>query len=213
MTDDRLAEETIDRHVLHAGRYLTFRIDTIRDATGAEHRREIVDHPGAVAIVALDGEELLLVRQFRTAAGRILLEIPAGTLERRPDGSVEPSDGAARRELGEETGFEAAAWRRLGSFWTAPGFASERMTLYLATRLRPQADYRGPEPDERLDLVRMPWRAAVAQAERGAIEDAKTLVGLFWLARLADRGELELRSRLSWPATRPGPPGGCGARG
>ena len=190
MTDDRLAEETIDRHVVHAGRYLTFRIDTIRDATGAQHERDIVDHPGAVAILPLDGEDLLLVRQFRTAAGRILLEIPAGTLERGSDGSVEAPDGAARRELGEETGFEAARWRRLGSFWTAPGFASERMTLYLATDLRPQADYHGPEPDERLDLVRLPWPEAVARAERGEIEDAKSLVGLFWLARLADRGEI-----------------------
>ncbi|TAM77564.1 MAG: NUDIX hydrolase [Chloroflexota bacterium] len=187
VSDERLVEETIARRVVHAGRYIRFEVDTIRDPDGGVHEREIVDHPGAVAILPLDGDDLLMVRQYRTAAGRILLEIPAGTLDRRADGSIEPPEEAGPRELGEETGFVAATWRRLGSFWTAPGFASERMTLYLATELSPLPDYRGPEPDERLDLVRLPWVEALGRAERGEIEDAKSLVGLFWLARLRER--------------------------
>ncbi|HEX5465413.1 MAG TPA: NUDIX hydrolase [Candidatus Limnocylindrales bacterium] len=190
MSDAELEEETVASRLIHDGRYIRFRLDTIRDAGGGLHEREIVDHPGAVAILPLDGQDLLMVRQFRTAAGRILLEIPAGTLERQAGGAVEPPEDAAPRELGEETGFAAGTWRRLGSFWTAPGFASELMTLYLATDLSPLADYSGPEPDERLDLVRLPWREALRRAEAGAIEDAKSLVGILWLARLAERGEL-----------------------
>jgi ADP-ribose diphosphatase len=190
VTDDRLLEETTARRVIYAGRYITFRLDTLRDPEGGLHDREVVDHPGAVAILPLDGEDLLMVRQFRAAAGRILLEIPAGTLDRRPDGTIEPPDEAAPRELIEETGFQAGRWRRLAAFWTAPGFASELMTLYLATELSPVADYAGPEPDERLDLIRLPWRAALARAERGEVQDAKSLLGILWLARLAAEGAL-----------------------
>jgi ADP-ribose pyrophosphatase len=190
MADEHLRETTVARRVVHAGRFITFRVDTVEDAAGGRHEREVVDHPGAVAILALDGDDLLLVRQYRLPAGRVLLEIPAGTLDRQPDGRVEDPDLAAPRELAEETGHQAASWRRLGTFWTAPGFASEAMTLYLAGNLTAIAGYAGPEPDERLDLVRLPWREALALAEAGGIEDAKSLVGIFWLARLAEGGRL-----------------------
>jgi ADP-ribose pyrophosphatase len=184
LDDAALIETTIARRTVHAGRFIRFRVDTIRGPDGRQHQREIVDHPGAVAIVPLDGSDLLLVRQYRTAAQRVLLEIPAGTLDRRVDGAIEPPDEAAPRELAEETGYTAGTWRRLGRFWTAPGFASEAMTLYLATDLQPVEDYAGPEEDEHLRLVRLPWPTALAQAEAGEIEDAKTLIGIFWLARL-----------------------------
>ena len=190
MADEGLAERTVARRVVHEGRFITFSIETVEDADGGRHQREVVEHPGAVAIVALDGADLLLVRQYRTPARRVLLEIPAGTLDRDPDGAIEDPALAAPRELAEETGFQAASWQRLGTFWTAPGFASEAMTLYLARGLTPVAGYAGPEPDERLELVRLPWREALALAESGAIEDAKSLVGIFWLARLAAEGRL-----------------------
>ena len=184
MTDDRLHETVIESRVLHRGHYVIFREDTVVDPDGGRHLRDIVDHPGAVAVVALDGDDLLLVRQYRLAAGRILLEIPAGTLDRLPDGSIEDPELAAPRELGEETGYRAATWRRLGTFWTAPGFASEAMTLYLATDLTPIDGYTGPETDERLDLVRMPWLEAVGAVERGDFADGKTVAGILWVARL-----------------------------
>jgi ADP-ribose pyrophosphatase len=184
MSDDRLHETLLESRIVHRGTYVTFRVDTVQDPDGGRHQRDIVEHPGAVAVVALDRDDLLLVRQFRLAAGRILLEIPAGTLDRNADGSVEDPELAAPRELGEETGYHASTWRRLGTFWTAPGFASEAMTLYLATDLAAIDGYDGPEPDERLDLVRMPWLDAVAGAERGDFADAKTVAGILWVARL-----------------------------
>jgi len=190
MTDDHLIETTVERRVLHRGRFITFRVDTIEDPQGKRHSREIVEHPGAVAVIPIDGEDVLMVRQYRTPVARVILEIPAGTLDRMPDGSIEDPDEAAPRELSEETGHRAGNWRLLGRFWTAPGFTEERMHLYLATDLEALDDYRGPDEDEYLDLVRLPWREAIAMAERGQIEDAKTLAALLWLARLADAGEL-----------------------
>lgn len=188
MADERLLETTVASRTVHEGRFITFRVDTVEDAAGARHQREVVDHPGAVAIVALDGDDLLLVRQYRSPAGRVLREIPAGTLDRLADGGIEDPDQAAPRELAEETGYRARDWRRLGTFWTAPGFASEAMTLYLARDLEALDAYAGPEPDERLDLERMSWPDAVALAEAGGIEDAKSLVGIFWVARLIAAG-------------------------
>lgn len=190
MADEHLIERTVERQVVLEGDYLTFRVDTVEDAGGRRHRRELVIHPGAVAIIALVDGDVLLVRQFRTAVGQICLELPAGTLDRTEDGSIEEPDRAAPRELGEETGYSARDWRHLARFFTAPGFATEEMHLYLATGLTPLADYAGPAEDERLDLVRIPWRRAVEMAEEGLIDDAKSLVGLFWLDRLAARGEL-----------------------
>ena len=190
MEDEHLIERTVERHVVLHGDYLTFRVDTVEDAEGRRHRRELVIHPGAVAIVALVDGDVLLVRQFRAAVGRVCLELPAGTLDRAADGSIEDPERAAPRELGEETGYAARDWRHLGRFFTAPGFATEEMHLYLASGLTPLPAYAGPAEDERLDLVRIPWRRAVEMAEEGLIDDAKSLVGLFWLDRLAARGEL-----------------------
>jgi ADP-ribose pyrophosphatase len=176
----------VDTEILHRGHYLDFRIVTVERADGSRATRDIVGHPGAVAIVAIDeAERVLLVRQWRVAAGAALLEIPAGTLDVDAATSrTEDPDAAAARELEEETGYRAGHWEKLGSFWTAPGFATELMHLYLATDLRPADDERaGPDEDERLELERMPWRDAVAAADRGEILDAKSIVGLYRLAR------------------------------
>ncbi len=181
-----LAERLVASELLHRGHVLEFRVDTVERADGRRARRDVAVHPGAVAIVAVDPEDrVLLVRQYRHPAGRALLEIPAGTLDRDPaSGATEDPDVAARRELEEETGYRAGHWERLTDFWTAPGFATERMFLYLATDLTLAGpDRLDPDEDEVLELVRLPWRDAVAAAERGEIGDAKSLVGILWLAR------------------------------
>ncbi len=158
-------------------------------ADGTRATRDIAGHPGAVAIVALDDDgRVALVRQWRLPADAALLEIPAGGLDVHDDGTKEDPDLAAARELEEETGLRAGSWRRLGSFYTAPGFTDEYMHLFLATDLSPAGEHGrlGPDEDERLILEWRAWPDAVAAAERGDIRDAKSIVGLFWLARVMD---------------------------
>jgi ADP-ribose diphosphatase len=205
--DEELVERVVDSRVLHQGRYLTFRIDTIERADGTRSERDIAGHPGAVAIVAIDADDrVLLVRQWRTPAEGILLEIPAGTLDRDPEtGATEDPALAARRELEEETGYRAGSWQQLASFWTAPGFASERMHLYLATDLSPaHPDERlGPDEDEHLRLERRPFAEAVAAVDAGEIADAKSLVGLLWVERL--RSSMARTDRVGQAGQSAGP--------
>ena len=141
-----------------------------------EHEREIVEHPGAVAIVAVDAEEhVWLVRQLREATRRELLELPAGTAEPGEDPLA-----TARRELREECGLHGGTWRELTSFWTTPGFCREFMHVFLAEDVeRGVAD---PDEDEALEIVRWPV-AEVGQRLR-EIEDAKTLAGLLLFLRV-----------------------------
>lgn len=197
MDDTELLETRLSTETVHRGGYLTVRVDTVKDAMGRRHTRDVVEHPGAVAILPLDGEDLLLVRQFRTPIGQVLLELPAGTLDRRADGSLEAPDACAPRELAEETGHTARTWRLLGRFYTAPGFATEEMHLYLATGLQPIEGYTGPDTDERLHVSRIPWRRALEMADSGLITDAKSLIGLFWLDRLGSQDELPEASAVA----------------
>jgi ADP-ribose pyrophosphatase len=179
-----LTEQVVGSKTIYSGKYLTFRIDTVERTDGSRAEREVVGHPGAVAILAVDdAERVLMVRQYRAPAARILLEIPAGTLDIDPDsGAIEDPNLAAPRELEEETGYRAGSLRLLTSFWTAPGFATELMHLYLATDLRPADDNRiGPDEDERLELEHVPVSEALAAIERGEIADAKSILALLWL--------------------------------
>ncbi len=190
MNDD-LTERLVDRQVVHHGNYMTFAKDTVLDADGRQHTRDVVLHPGAVTIVAIRADrQVLLVRQYRHAAGEALLELPAGTLDRQPDGSMEDRLAAAKRELTEETGYMAATWRELATFFTAPGFASELMTMFLATGLSADPAYKGADPDERLNLEPLPFDEALALARDHQIRDAKTLIGLFEVDALARAGEV-----------------------
>ena len=184
--DAHLRERLVSSEVLRRSRILEFRVDTVELPDGTGSTRDIAGHPGGVAMVAIDDQDrVLLVRQWRHAIGRALLEIPAGTLDRHDDGSIEAHAPAAARELEEETGYRAASWRYLGAFYTAPGFTSELMHVYLATDLSLAHEGRlGPDEDERLDLVPVPLAEAIAMADRGEIADAKSIVGLLRAARL-----------------------------
>jgi ADP-ribose pyrophosphatase len=142
-----------------------------------EHEREIVDHPGSVAIVAVDGDGILtLVRQRREAVRTELVELPAGTLE-QGEAPLE----SARRELAEETGLTGGTWREVTAFYTTPGFCRERMHLFFAEGV--EHGDASPESDEELELVRWPVGEIASRIDQ--IEDAKTLVGL--LLYLRDR--------------------------
>jgi ADP-ribose pyrophosphatase len=188
--DDPLRERLVSSEVLRRSRILEFRIDTIETPDGKQSTRDIAGHPGAVAVVAIDdADRVLMVRQWRHATGGPLLEIPAGTLDRHPDGSLEDHAVAAARELEEETGSRASSWRYLGSFYTAPGFTSELMHLYVATGLTSShEDGLRPDEDEHLELQAIPFVEALAMAMRGDIHDAKSMVGILVAARLRESG-------------------------
>jgi len=160
------------------GRRVAVRVDQVEREDGHATTREIVEHPGAVGILAWDGARLAVVRQWRHAAGRTLLEIPAGTLE--PD---EPPDATARRELAEEVGLAAETWEAGPSFFTAPGFCTERMHLYLATGLTPAPDGAAADTDEALEPDWISLPDALRAVDDGRIEDAKSIAGIGWLAR------------------------------
>lgn len=168
--------EPIRSEELYRGRVVTLRKDTIRTAEGKELQREVVAHPGAVVIVAEEGGDLLFVRQYRYAAGESLLELVAGTLEP----GEEPAETAAR-ELQEEAGYKAGRMTKLGEFYSAPGFCSELLHLYLAEELTPS---RLPgDEDEEIELVRLSLPKALEMAMGGQLRDAKTLAGVLLYAQ------------------------------
>jgi ADP-ribose pyrophosphatase len=135
-----------------------------------EHERETVEHPGAVAIVAVDGEGFVtLVRQLREPARKRLLELPAGTAE-----PGEEPLATAQRELQEECGLTGGKWREVAAFWTTPGFCRERMHVFAAESV--ERGEASPADDEELELVR--WRVTEIRERLEEIEDAKSLAGL-----------------------------------
>ena len=165
--------ERISSEIAWEGRIATVRVDRFRYGDGGEAEREIVAHPGAVAVVAHDGENLYLVRQPREAVGeQALLELPAGKLDEEGEEPLE----TARRELAEEIGKGARTWEHLTSFYTSPGFADEECHVYLATDLfDEQAD---ADDSERIELAVTPL-AELDEVIAGC-RDSKTLVGLLW---------------------------------
>ena len=168
---------TVESSYIHRGRRINLRSDRIRAPSGQELIREVVEHPGAVAIVALDAEgQVILVRQYRHAVGRTLLEIPAGTLEPGED----PLE-CARRELEEETGYAAARWERIAGFYSSPGFCDEYLTIFQATGL--SATPTRPDPDEIQGLVCVPLSETPRLIASGEICDSKSIIGLLTVAQ------------------------------
>ena len=171
------AEETLSSDRVFEGRRITVRVSRIRLPDGVEGIRESVLGPDAVVVVAVDADgQVLLVRQYRSAPGVELLELPAGGIE--PD---ETPREAAQRELREETGQAAAELRELGSFYSAPGILSERMFAFLAMGL---SDAPLPaDEDERISLERLPFAEALEVARAGGFQDGKTLASLLMAER------------------------------
>jgi ADP-ribose pyrophosphatase len=170
-------EETLSSRRLYEGAIVKLRVDRVRMSKGPEVVREVVEHGGAVALVALDPEgRLLFVRQHRYATGRALLELPAGTLEPGEDPEV-----CAARELEEETGFRAGRLQRLGGFFVAPGYCTEYIHAYLATGLQPGTA--GGDEDEDIEMLPLPLDEVLRLVETGELEDAKSLAALFLYLR------------------------------
>lgn len=178
-----LEEQLLSSRPAFDGRLLKLRVDTVKLPSGKEATREVVEHPGAVAIVAVtDDQELVLVRQYRRAAGSILLEVPAGTLAKG-----EPPAEAALRELEEETGYRAKKVKKVFSGFVAPGYSTEMIHFYLAeemTLLRPHT-----EDDEFIEVDLVDLETCLDLVKRGEIKDNKTIIGIM-IADLASRGEL-----------------------
>lgn len=169
--------EKTGEEVKWEGRIARVRVDSFRHEDGEEVTREVIGHPGAVAIVAHDEEHVWLVRQPREAVGEDgLLELPAGKL----DVEGEPPLQSAQRELAEEIGKAAATWERLTSFYTSPGFTDEEVEVYLATGLS-DAGPAEAEEDERIEIV--PWPLARLDEAIDDCRDSKSLIGLLWLHR------------------------------
>ena len=154
-------EETLRRINRYQGIIVDVRVDQVRLADGKVTFREVVQHPGGVCVLPVDDKGVAYcVRQYRYPAGEHLLEVPAGKLEPGED----PRE-CAIRELGEETGFTAGEMISLGSFYTSPGFSTEKLHLFLATGLKNGQAH--PDEGEFLDLVRIPLGALADMASRG----------------------------------------------
>jgi len=167
-----LSEVTISTRRVYEGRVVSLRVDRVRLLDGRVTDREIVEHGGAVGVVALhDDGDVLLVRQFRSALGMQLLEIPAGTL-----GADEDVRACAFRELHEETGYSAQQMEPLYAFYSSPGFSNERIWLFLATGLSPGSQ--NVESDELIEVVKVPLERALEMVAAGEICDGKSILGI-----------------------------------
>ena len=164
--------EFIKSEPLLQGRAFKIRRDTLKTPDGKETKFEIIEHGGSVIIIPVDADgNILFVRQYRHAAGKDLLELPAGTR----DGD-EPYEDCAAREIREETGMEAGKLEKVGEFYLAPGYSTEFMGVFIATDLKPnplEADF-----DEFLSVEKIPVQEALQRAERGEVPDAKSLAAL-----------------------------------
>jgi nudix-type nucleoside diphosphatase (YffH/AdpP family) len=157
---------------LYTGKVLNLRVDQVQFDDGTSTVREVVEHRGAAAIVPLLEDKVVLVRQFRYATSSDLLEIPAGTLEPR-----EEPETCARRELEEETGYRCNELRKILECFVAPGYSTEKIHFYLATKLKPSKMM--TEEDERIKPEIVPIAQALEKIRTGEIQDAKTVCALY----------------------------------
>jgi 8-oxo-dGTP pyrophosphatase MutT (NUDIX family) len=180
--------DVTSREPIYAGEVVDLSVVHYRRPGGLVVRREVIAHPGAVVMVPVEQDHVLMVRQPREAVGEYLLELPAGKL----DVPGEPPLECARRELAEEVGRAAGAWRDLGGFYTAPAILEEYIHCFLATDLSPVAHE--PIPEEEIEVVPVP----LVQLDEliAQVHDAKSLIGLLRLRGIVGRhGDAPGRAR------------------
>ena len=173
-----LSEQRLSSKLVYDGKLLKVRSDTVRLPDGGTAEREFVEHPGAVAVIALtDAGELVMERQYRYPLGRDMIEIPAGKIDTGEDPLA-----TARRELKEETGYTAARWRHVATIHIAIAYSNERIEIYLAQGLK----HEGAKLDEEefLEVFTLPLATALAWVREGKITDSKTVAGLFWAEKV-----------------------------
>jgi 8-oxo-dGTP pyrophosphatase MutT (NUDIX family) len=179
LTEDQGGFRQVGERLVHQGHVVAFAVGTFEGPDGTTFERDIVRHPGAVSVVAVDDEGMaVLVRQYRAVLDEWILELPAGKLD------VEGEDPVvcAQRELVEEVGLEATEWELLAEFHHSPGFCDELGRVYLARGLTAVPDARQGVEEETMTLERWPLEAAVRMVTDGTVHDAKTCIGLL-LAR------------------------------
>jgi ADP-ribose pyrophosphatase len=172
-----LEEKTVSSEFPFSGKLIKIEVDKVILPNGRESQRELVLHRGAVAIAAVEQGKVLLERQYRHTASRVLWEIPAGTLE---EGEI--PEECARRELKEETGYVAEKLVKLIRFYVAPGYSKEVIHLFLATGLKKSEA--SPEYDEFIETSFIPIEEAMEMVYRNIIEDSKTIIGLLLLKEM-----------------------------
>ncbi len=182
-----LNETVLRSEMIYDGKIVHLKVDHVRLPDGREAKREVVVHSGAVAIVpVMEDGTVLMVRQFRLPAGKVLLEVPAGTLE-----AGEEPMACAHRELEEETGYRAAELQHLFSAYLAPGYSTERIHAYLATGLT--KSHAHTDEDETVEIVPISSEEIENKIQAGELEDAKSISALLVaLKRLSVRGKAAL---------------------
>lgn len=171
---------------LYTGRVVDLNLEDVRLPNGRTTQLEVIRHSGASAVVPLrENGGVVLIRQFRYAAGGMIIEIPAGRLE----SGEEPAD-CARREMAEEVGLKAERWEPLGEIWTTPGFTDEKIHLFLARDLTRAKG--SPDDDEVIEALEVSLDESIEMIRRGEIRDGKTICGLtmayFYLKREKQAG-------------------------
>ncbi len=179
-----LIERTVRRRRVHRGRAVDFWVDTVRLPSGKTATREYLGHPGAVAVIAVEGSgpdpEILFVRQYRHAVKQVTLELPAGKLD-----PGETLRACVDRELEEETGVRAGRVRKVLSYWPTPAFADEVIHIFEARNLA--SGRFSPDADEFIEPVRLRLSRALSLIRAGRIKDSKTLIGLLAFAQRRKR--------------------------
>jgi ADP-ribose pyrophosphatase len=173
-----LKEHRLSSRLVYDGKLLKVRSDTVRLPDGASSEREWIEHPGAVAVLAVtDAGELVMERQFRYPLGRDMIEVPAGKIDPGEDPLA-----TARRELAEETGYSAQRWSHVATIHLAIGYSNEHIEIYLARGLKQEKAKLDDE--EFLEVFTLPLATALAWVREGKITDAKTVSSLFWAEKV-----------------------------